>query len=519
MLIGVVLAALAALLRSRTAVRASGPPGRSPWWPSSSPSCPTAPTWAGPATLVYGIALLAAAALGADGARARVAEQSFGWRQPVAALIAFAAAAGPLLVAAGWMIGGADGPLERRDPVQVPAFVAEESGTRDQARTLVLDSDSAAHVGYMLVRGSGARLGDAELAAADGEERAARQGRRQPRRRLRRRPGRRTRRLRRALRPRPPGRAPRGQPRPGRHARPEPAQPAGRQRAVAGRPAGLARAPSSPASGSGDPQPVAAGPVDIHTTIPAGADGRVLRLADTADDGWTATLDGKPLTPHHGRRLGPGLRTARLRRQAGRHLRRPVGHTAWLWAQGSSPSSSSSWPCRAAAATSTTTSPRSRAVPAQAVDRRGPPRPPPARPGGGRGRTSPARTRRPCPSSSGGGPGRRRPAAAVLRRLGDGEPRGAGAGHGQYDEQYQGAAAVPGRASSTRRTPDQAGQYDPYAVPGRPVPGRPVRPVRVPAGRHDPSYDQTYTQGYDPAYDPAQQHHGTGSERPDGSQQ
>lgn len=51
----------------------------------------------------------------------------------------------------------------------MPAFVAEEAGNRDQARTLVLDSDSAAHVAYMLVRGSGARLGDAELAAADGE--------------------------------------------------------------------------------------------------------------------------------------------------------------------------------------------------------------------------------------------------------------------------------------------------------------------------------------------------------------
>ncbi len=31
--------------------------------------------WAGPATLVYGIALLSAATLGADGARSRVAEQ------------------------------------------------------------------------------------------------------------------------------------------------------------------------------------------------------------------------------------------------------------------------------------------------------------------------------------------------------------------------------------------------------------------------------------------------------------
>src|SRR5690606_38899046 len=142
-LIGVVLAALAALLRSERHL------GIRTAWAAALAGLVFAvlsndSAWAGPATLVYGLALLAAATLGADGARARVAEQSFGWRQPVAALIALACAVGPVLLAAGWMIRGADGPLQRRDPVQVPAFVAEESGTRDQARTLVLDSDSAA---------------------------------------------------------------------------------------------------------------------------------------------------------------------------------------------------------------------------------------------------------------------------------------------------------------------------------------------------------------------------------------
>lgn len=168
MLIGIVLAGLAALLRDDRQ--------RAVWtaWAVALVALVFAvlsnkSAWAGPATLVYGLAVLAAAVLGADGARTRVAEQSFGWRQPVAALIAFASAAGPLLVAVGWIIGGADGPVERRDPVQVPAFVAEESGTRDQARTLVLDSDTGARVGYTLVRGSGARMGDGELAASGGE--------------------------------------------------------------------------------------------------------------------------------------------------------------------------------------------------------------------------------------------------------------------------------------------------------------------------------------------------------------
>ncbi|CAM5427788.1 Integral membrane regulatory protein OS=Streptomyces fumanus OX=67302 GN=GCM10018772_33480 PE=4 SV=1 [Streptomyces fumanus] len=80
LLIGLVLAALLAACCAPSVSWESGRPGRSPCWASSSPCSPTA-RWAGPATLVYGIALLAAAALGADGARARVAEQSFGWRR------------------------------------------------------------------------------------------------------------------------------------------------------------------------------------------------------------------------------------------------------------------------------------------------------------------------------------------------------------------------------------------------------------------------------------------------------
>ncbi|TFV32220.1 hypothetical protein E4K10_17155 [Streptomyces sp. T1317-0309] len=126
MLIGIVLAALAALMRSERAA------GIRTAWAVALVALVFAvlsngSAWAGPATLVYGLALLSAAVVGADGAQERVAEQSFGWRQPVAALIAFASAAGPLLIAAGWMIRGADGPLERRDAVQVPAFVAEEA--------------------------------------------------------------------------------------------------------------------------------------------------------------------------------------------------------------------------------------------------------------------------------------------------------------------------------------------------------------------------------------------------------
>ncbi|MFD6028979.1 glycosyltransferase [Streptomyces griseoluteus] len=330
--IGIVLAALAALLRSerRLGIRAA--------WAVALTGLLLAvlanrSAWAGPATLVYGIALLAAAALGADGARARVAEQSFGWRQPVAALIALACAVGPLVAAAGWMIRGADGPLERRDPAQVPAFVAEDAGTRDQARTLVLDSDSTARVRYTLVRGAGARMGDGEIAAADGSDTGldkvvanlvagsgadqtgqlggfavryvlVHQGTpRQITRVLDATPG-----LNRL------------------------SQQNGNALWRVDRE--VSRATLIGAGGSGTPQAVAAGPVEIHTTVPAGSGGRVLRLADAVSDGWTATLDGKPLTPRTVDGWAQGFELPAGGGKLDVTYDAPFIHTVWLWVQG-----------------------------------------------------------------------------------------------------------------------------------------------------------------------------------------
>lgn len=335
-LLGIVLAALAALLRSerQPAIRTA--------WAVALTGLVLAvlanrSAWAGPATLVYGIALLAAAALGADGARARVAEQSFGWRQPVAALIALASALGPLVVAASWMAGGADGPLERRDPSQVPAFVAEDTTTQDQARTLVLDSDSTAHVRYSLVRGSGARTGDAELAATAGDntrldkvvanlvagsgaDQADELG----------------------------GFAVRyvivhqGAPR--EISRVLDATP-GLSRLSEQHGSALwridrqtSRAAIVPPSGAGDSgaaaRPVAAGPVEIHTSVPSGADGRVLRLADTAAEGWSATLDGRPLTRTTVDGWAQGFRLPATGGRLDVVYDAPFTHTLWLWAQG-----------------------------------------------------------------------------------------------------------------------------------------------------------------------------------------
>ena len=512
MLIGIVLAALAALLRSE---RQAGI-----WtaWAVALVALVFAvlsngSTWAGPATLVYGLALLAAAALGADGARARVAEQSFGWRQPVAALIAFAAAAGPLLVAAGWMIRGADGPVERRDPVQVPAFVAEESGTRDQARTLVLDSPSAARVGYTLVRGSGARLGDAELAAESGENKkldkvvanlVAGSG------------------------------ADQADELGGfavRYVLVRKGAPREMSRVLDATP-GLTRLSQQDGSAlwrvdrqvsraaivpkSGDPQPIAAGPVDLHTTIPSGAAGRVLRLADTADESWTATLDGTPLTRTTLDGWAQGFELPTSGGKLDVTFDAPVSHTGWLWVQGALAVVLVVLALPGRRRDIDDDLPEEPVVPAQEVT------------GEGR-RARRLRAQAEAEQAEQAGqdtaqdhdtpppPPEEVPEAPVAvpqqQSYGDWDtPSYAGAEYGTYGgEQYQGQQQYPAGTYEQpyQADPYQGGQYDPYAYGGTQA-----------------SYDQTYTQGYDPAaYDPAQPPmppqppHGTDSERPDGSQQ
>ncbi|MEU4213577.1 glycosyltransferase family 2 protein [Streptomyces sp. NPDC026206] len=337
LLAGVVLAALGALLRADRplAVRAA--------WAVALTGLLCAvlangSAWAGPATLLYGLALIAAAAVGAEGARDRVAAQSFGWRQPVAGLIALAAGAAPLVAAVVWTASGAAGPLERRDPVQVPAFVAEEASTRDQARTLMLGGDDG-RVTYTLVRGSGARLGDAEPAAAAGRDErlgavvshlVAGSGADQADRLadyavgyvlVRDSAPRQTTRVLDAT----PGLTRLSQ---------EDHRSLWRVDRQVARITIVTGARQPDGSRRTAPVPVAAGPVDAHTTLPAGTGNRVLRLADKAAPGWRATLGGRALKPVTVDGWAQGFTLPAGGGKLALTYESPGARTAWLWAQG-----------------------------------------------------------------------------------------------------------------------------------------------------------------------------------------
>ncbi|MER5636947.1 glycosyltransferase [Kitasatospora sp. NPDC002227] len=304
---GVVLSALAALLRAdrrRAVLAAWGAAGAGLVFAvavagtSVTPASggPAVAAWSGPATLLAGVALLAAAAIGADGANARVAGIAFGWRQPVAALVVAGAVLAPFGTAVWWAVTGAAGPLARASAVQVPAFVAEEAATFSRPRTLVLAGDaSATDVRFALVRGAGLTLGQAEgtvdtsdaaqdgltklvgslLAGSGGEQAKALAGYgvgyvevKDPM----------TAKVRDVLDTTP-----------------------GLTRLNQENGAALWQVTGAPGTravitgGKTAPVPVPAGVHDIDVTIPAGPAGRVLRLAESADSSWQATLDGTAL--------------------------------------------------------------------------------------------------------------------------------------------------------------------------------------------------------------------------------
>ncbi|NEB76989.1 family 2 glycosyl transferase, partial [Streptomyces sp. SID14478] len=409
---------------------------------------------------------------------------------------------GPLLLAAGWMIAGADGPLERRDPVQVPAFVAEEAGTRDQARTLVLDG-STGEVNYSLVRGAGARLGDGELTSAAGEnenldkvvanlvagsgaDQADQLGGFAVRYVLVRDGA-----------PRQMGRVLDATPGLTRLSQQDGTALWRIDRQVA-------RAVIVPSADTGSTSEeavaVAAGPVDIHTKVTGGRQGRVLRLADQAAEGWTATLDGAPLTRTTVDGWAQGFELPASGGTLDVTYDSPVTHTAWLWAQGALALVLVVLALPGRRRDVDDDLPEEPVVPAQAVA------------GEGR-RARRLRAQAEAEQSADGAvpppPSEEAPVADIpQQQYGEWEqPSYAGAEYGTYtageQQQYQGGygydqQADPYQADPYQADPYQAGPYDPYAYGGTYEAQEP----------YDPTYEQQHGHG-----------NGADSERPDGSQQ
>ncbi|NUP48471.1 MAG: glycosyltransferase family 2 protein [Catenulispora sp.] len=118
--------------------------------------------WSGVPTAAIGFGLIVAAVIGAEGAREYFRVSTLSWRQPAALVVSVAAVATPLAAAAWWVTHGVSGPVQRSAADFRPAVVSVQSQLPDQPRALILSSGAQTAIGYGVVRGAGAALGDAD---------------------------------------------------------------------------------------------------------------------------------------------------------------------------------------------------------------------------------------------------------------------------------------------------------------------------------------------------------------------
>ncbi|WP_020576896.1 glycosyltransferase family 2 protein [Actinopolymorpha alba] len=140
------------LVQSRLSVQAD-------WIPEA------VPAWPGFAAALVAVGWIMAGTYAAHGARHLFGERSFSWQQPVAGLMALVAVGIPVAAAGWWLIRGTDGPLARSGGAAVPPYIRNAQESPDRPRALVVEAEGGS-VRYALLRGSAARLGDAETGAS-----------------------------------------------------------------------------------------------------------------------------------------------------------------------------------------------------------------------------------------------------------------------------------------------------------------------------------------------------------------
>ena len=135
---------------------------------------PASRHWPGLALLVAGAGALLAILVAVTGARPRLRQQSFGWRQPAAAALVALAVVSTGDLAIGWVVRGADGPLSGSDSRVLPLFIQSELALKPNSPRALVLSSAGPLISYAIVRRPGGpQLGDAETAPPSGSSAAA----------------------------------------------------------------------------------------------------------------------------------------------------------------------------------------------------------------------------------------------------------------------------------------------------------------------------------------------------------
>src|SRR5450830_1559521 len=123
--------------------------------------------WPGSGLSFAGAGLLAAAVMGTDGLSARLARSSFGWRQPGAVLLAVVVVAAPVATLGAWSwqarAGDATG-LAALDRRVVPAVGQQAQASPTASRVLALTAGAEGVLAWQLLRGDGPQLVDESAA-------------------------------------------------------------------------------------------------------------------------------------------------------------------------------------------------------------------------------------------------------------------------------------------------------------------------------------------------------------------
>jgi GT2 family glycosyltransferase len=130
-------------------------------------------SWAGTALLCAHAAAVTAVVLGGTGLADLLTGRSFGWRQPVALLLAGGSLLLPVGGAVWWAVAGTPPPVDRGPAHRLPTYMVDAVERNPAAGVLVVTALSSsstrqgpAPLGVTLVRGPGLRLGEEHIAAS-----------------------------------------------------------------------------------------------------------------------------------------------------------------------------------------------------------------------------------------------------------------------------------------------------------------------------------------------------------------
>ncbi len=129
--------------------------------------------WVGAYLFVGFAALLLAGGIGVDGLRERLNRRSFTWLQPITVLAGALAAVITLGAGAWWMVGGANGPIERSRLDSIPPYVLNAMATPQRPRVLAVDL-TGNRAAYSVLSDGQVRLGAADRGFAYGGSKEAR---------------------------------------------------------------------------------------------------------------------------------------------------------------------------------------------------------------------------------------------------------------------------------------------------------------------------------------------------------